>query len=197
MAQQSTPLREAVAKIKNPEMRRFFEDGANFIENYKATEGVDPSFAVVPKTTEWRRWEFYLKRRIGNLPWAMREAKAGRLTSATMPARFPHWFDGQAEDFDPPPEREEFVSPEARARISAGFEALGDELAMGKPEAERRRMERRHRHGETVTGRQRPPEKSWDDIRAALRDQPGDFSASPALEDIMRRKRGDGSEAAE
>lgn len=183
-------LQETIKTIPNPEMRRFFEDAAMYIEHQKADQ-VDPCFAIQPGTTEWRQWEHYLLRRIGLLPWAMREVKAGRGTSATMPSRFPHWFDEHATQTEHWDRSEAHVGPQERARVAGAMDSLADELSMGKPDAERRRAERNFRGRETRE-KPKPPSVSLDEIRSRYADlTAADFEASPDLVEHLGRQRRD------
>lgn len=117
------------SEIKNPKMALFFEDAQAFIARDQKP------VAIRPGTPEWTAWATYLVQRCGSLPVAMRMVERGQLETATMPAQWPHWFDGLAvsevEGSRPyrSPMRRPDPSPDERSRVEAGFTSLKRELA--------------------------------------------------------------------
>lgn len=170
----------------------FYEKGAAHIAAMAAS-GQKTFPTIKPGQPAWQAWETYFLAVYGSLPAVMGQVRAGVVPSMTVPTEDPQEFD---LSYQPPAylRRKDDslpIGPQERARVAAAMDALGDELSMGKPDAERRRAERNFRGRET---REKPkaPSVSLDDIRSRYADlTAADWEASPDLVEHLGRQRRD------
>lgn len=85
-----------MAKIENPKLAKFFEDGLKYInQNTKMVDGqkTSPAKAITPKDPAWLAWRTCFAVQLGVEPWMVREVMRGKLPSMTVPCELPENFD--------------------------------------------------------------------------------------------------------
>jgi hypothetical protein len=85
-----------MAKIENPKLAKFYEDGLKYInQNTKMENGqkVTSARAITPKDPTWLAWRTYFAVQLGVEPWTVREVLSGSVPSLTVPCELPENFD--------------------------------------------------------------------------------------------------------
>lgn len=85
-----------MAKIENPVLAKFFEDGLAYISRNTRMENgqkVSPTMAITPRDPAWLAWRTYFAVHLGCEPAAVKMVLRRQIPSLTVPCELPENFD--------------------------------------------------------------------------------------------------------